>query len=404
MYSALTHLECTACGATWPADALQTVCPRCGKVLGARYDLVAAARTLTRAALRERPFTLWRYHEVLPVRDPAHVVTLAEGGTPLLPLRRYGAAIGLPGLLAKDEGRNPTGSFKARGLSVAVSRARELGARALAAPSTGNAGLALAAYAARAGLAAHVFLPREASPVLQGECLAYGAHLSLVDGLLTDAGRISRTMSRERGWFDVSTLREPYRVEGKKTMGYELAEQLGWAVPDAIVYPTGGGTGVVGLWKAFAELEALGFIGPARPRLISVQAAGCAPLVRAFASGEDRAAPWGAVTTAVPGLRAPATIGDYLILRILRASGGTAVTVTDEEMRAARRAVAREEGLYVSLESAATYAAAERLAARGYLRGDARVVALNTAGGAKQPDTPEAPPPLLDPGNLALDE
>src|SRR5919202_3451377 len=291
-YSYLTHLECTYCDARLAADELRTVCPECGKVLYPRYDLAAAGRAMTREALAARPFDLWRYHEVLPVRDPANAVSLGEGGTPLLPLPRFGARIGLPGLLAKDEGLNPTASFKSRGLCMAISRAKELGARAVAIPSAGNAAAAMAAYAARAGLAAYVFMPKDTPPTMPAECAAYGAHVYLVDGLINDCGAIVREHAGPRGWFDVSTLKEPYRVEGKKTMGYELAEQLGWTLPDVIVYPTGGGTGIVGVWKAFEELEALGLIGSKRPRMVSVQAEGCSPIVRAFESGQRFAEPW----------------------------------------------------------------------------------------------------------------
>ena len=386
-YSHLTHLECSACGATYSPDELHSLCRACGKVLYARYDLARAAETMTVAALGARPFSLWRYHEVLPVRDPAQVVSLHEGGTPLLPLPRYGAEIGLSRLLAKDEGRNPTASFKARGLSVAVSRAAELGVRAMAIPSTGNAASALAAYAARAGLEAHVFLADDAPPVMQAECAAYGAHVHLANGLLSEAGRRSRSESGERGWFDLSTLREPYRVEGKKTMGYEVAEQLGWELPDVIIYPTGGGTGILGLWKAFGELEAMGLVRGDWPRIVSVQAEGCAPIARAFAENADHARPWENVRTFAPGLRAPATIGDYLILQIVRESRGTVVTVGDDEMRETRHAVARAEGLDVSYESGATYAAARKLHATGFLQGDETVVVFNTASGLKQGGT-----------------
>lgn len=396
MYSFLTHLACTNCGETFSADELHNLCPRCGKVLAARYDLAGAAAAMTRAALRERPFTLWRYHEVLPIRDPANVITLDEGGTPLLPLHRYGGSIGLPGLLAKDEGRNPTCSFKARGLSVAVSRAKELGVDAVSIPSTGNAGAALAAYAARGGLEAYVFMARDAPAMVRAECAAYGAHAALVNGHLDDAGRVARERSSAQGWFDISTLREPYRIEGKKTMAYEIVEQLGWSVPDVILYPTGGGTGIIGMWQAFDEMETMGLIGAARPKIVSVQTEGCAPIVRAFAAGQSHAPAWTDVRTVVSGLRAPVTIGDYLILRIIRESGGTAVAVSDEEMLATMRAVGRMEGLFVSLESAATYVAAEKLLACGFLRGEERVVAFNTAAGVKHFDVLQPDLPVLD--------
>ncbi len=384
MYSSLTDLACTNCGETYSADTLQTVCPTCGKVLDARYDLARAAATMTREELAKRPFTLWRYHEVLPVRDPANVMTLGEGGTPLLPLCRYGAAIGVPNLLAKDEGRNPTCSFKARGLAVAISRAKELGVTTVTIPSAGNAAAALCAYAARAGMEAHVFMPADVPPMMQAECVAYGAQVTLVNGLLPEAGALSRREAHANGWFDLSTLREPYRVEGTKTMGYEIVEQLDWTVPEVILYPTGGGTGIIGMWKAFAEMETMGLIGSARPKMVSVQAEGCAPIARAFAAGWDDAPLWEAAETLAPGLRAPMTIGDYLILKAIHESGGTCVTVGDAEMVATMREVAALEGVYSSPEAAATYAAARILRDRGFLREDERVVAFATAAGLKQ--------------------
>src|SRR4029450_12695959 len=315
--SQLSHLECTACGRRQDADRLHTVCPACGKVLFARYDLDAVRRRLPREALRDRATTLWRYREVLPVRDAQAVVTLGEGMTPLLPASRLGAALGCSSLLVKEEGQNPTGSFKARGQAVAVSRAVELGARALAIPSAGNAGGAMAAYAARAGVPAYVFMPHDVPAAKAVECLLYGARRALVAGLIGDCARLVRQGIASRGWFDLSTLREPYRQEGKKTMGYELAEQLGWSVP-------GGGPGIVGMWKPFDEMEQLGWIDGRRPKMISVQAAGCAPIVRAFDAGERHAAPWADAHTVASGLRVPSAIGDYLVLDAIRASGGTA--------------------------------------------------------------------------------
>jgi threonine synthase len=398
MFSHLTHLACTACGETVPADGPHNLCPACGKVLEARYDLAAAAATMTRAELAHRPFDLWRYHEVLPVRDPTHVITLGEGGTPLLPLTRYGASIGLPNLRVKDEGRNPTASFKARGLCVAVSRAKELGLTGIVMPSAGNAASALCAYAARAGITAHVFMPRDTPQTMQAECIVYGAEVTLVNGLLHDAGVLARRAGQEHGWFDVSTLREPYRVEGKKTMGYEIVEQLDWRVPDIIFYPTGGGTGIIGMWKAFAEMEAMGLIGPRRPRMVVVQAEGCQPIARAFANGWDHAPLWENAQTRAPGLRAPVTIGDYLILAVLRASGGTCVTVSDAEMVETMAEVSRVEGFYSSPEGAATCVAARRLRAIGWLQGDESVVVFATAAGIKQTELVERRElPILDP-------
>jgi threonine synthase len=307
-------------------------------------------------------------------------------------------------LFAKDEGLNPTGSFKSRGLCMAVSRAKELGARAVAAPSAGNAASAMAAYAARAGLPAYVFMPEDTPPIMKGECAAYGAHVYLVKGLINDAGKIVRDNAAARGWFDVSTLKEPYRAEGKKTMGFELAEQFGWSLPDVIVYPTGGGTGIVGMWKAFAELEAMGFIGPERPRMVSVQSDGCAPIVRAFEAGERHAPLWEGAHTLAPGIRVPVAIGDYLILDAIRESGGTALTVGDDEILATTREVARLEGLYPSPEAAATFAAARKLAARGYFRAGERVVAFSTGAGLKHTDLLDLDLPVLDPSDPHLAE
>ena len=397
MQSYLTHLDCTFCGKTYSADELQTICPNCGKVLYARYDLEAAGRSMTKEALASRPFTMWRYREVLPVRDAANVVTLGEGGTPLLPMARFGGAIGLPRLLAKDEGGNPTGSFKARGMAMAISKAKELGARAVAAPSAGNAASAMSAYAARAGLAAYVFMPQDTPHIMKAECTAYGAHVYLVDGLINDAGKIVRENSAARGWFDVSTLKEPYRQEGKKTMGYEIAEQLGWTLPDAIIYPTGGGTGIVGMWKAFAEMEAMGLIGPQRPQMIAVQSDGCAPIVNAFRAGERHAPLFANAHTLAPGIRVPIAIGDYLILDAIRHSEGTAITVTDEEILAETLEVAKLEGLYPSPEAAATFVAARKLRADGTLRGDERVIAFSTGAGLKHTELIDLDLPILNP-------
>ena len=396
--SRLTHLECTACGRRQNADELHTTCPACGKVLYARYDLDAVRRALPRDALAGREPSLWRYRELLPVRDARHIVTLGEGMTPLLSAPRLGAALGCSALWVKDEGVNPTGSFKARGQAVAVSRALELGARTLAIPSAGNAGGAMAAYAARAGAPAQVFMPRDVPPANVAECVLYGAHLHLVAGLIGDCGRLVRQGVAAHGWFDLSTLREPYRQEGKKTMGYEIAEQLGWTLPDAIIYPTGGGTGIVGMWKAFEEMEQLGWIDGRRPKMISVQAAGCAPIVRAFEHGERNAEPWQDAHTAASGLRVPAAIGDYLMLDAIRASGGTALAVSDEAMIADMRALAVEEGISAAPEGAATLAALRLLLARGALRADERIVLFNTGAAWKYTELVPMPElPVLDP-------
>ncbi|HEV2357004.1 MAG TPA: threonine synthase, partial [bacterium] len=353
----LHHLECTACGATYSADELHTVCPACGKVLYPRYDLERARGELSRDALSGRPASMWRYHELMPVRDPANIVTLGEGMTPLLPMPGIRRKLGLRHVFCKEEGLNPTGSFKARGLSAAISRAMELGVRTIAMPSAGNAASAAAAYCARAHLDLYLVMPVDAPQTNKAECAAYGAHTYLIHGLITDAGRVLRQAGGGRGWFDMSTLREPYRVEGKKTLGYELAEQLDWRLPDVIIYPTGGGTGIVGMWKAFAEMEALGWIGPQRPRMIVVQAAGCAPMVRAYQEGKEKAEPWRDAQTIAAGLRVPEAIGDYLILRAVRESGGTAYSVTDGAILGDMRELAREDGVFACPEGAATYGA-----------------------------------------------
>lgn len=399
--SYLTHLECSNCGETYDADALHTVCPSCGKVLLARYDLERARQTLRREDLVGRVASLWRYAELLPIRDQRNVMSLGEGWTPLLPAQRLGAVLGCEGLLIKDEGLNPTGSFKARGMTVAVSRARELGVTRLAAPSAGNAACAMSAYAARGGLEANVFMPVDAPAMNHALCVAYGARLFLVNGLISDCGRIVRDLGPDRGWFDASTLREPYRAEGKKTMGYELAEQLGWRLPDVIVYPTGGGTGIVGMWKAFDEMEQMGWIGKERPRMISVQASGCAPIVRAYETGANHAEPWANAATVAGGLRVPSAIGDYLILQAIRESGGTAVAVPDEEILAEMAEIARLEGMFVSTEAAATVAGLRHLLASGAVDPRSEIVLFITGSGLLNADVVSVNRPVLDPNDLA---
>lgn len=383
--SYLTHLECSMCGRPHDADRPQTTCSECGRPLLARYDLKAAGQRSQRRLLRQEP-TMWRYRALLPVQDQAAVVSLGEGCTPLLHARRLGAELGLPHLYIKDESLNPTGSFKARGLAVAISRAVELGLTELAIPSAGNAAGATAAYAARAGLRAHVFMPRDVPAPFLAECRTLGAEVTLVDGLITDCGRIARQAAQEHGWFDLSTLREPYRLEGKKTMGYELAQQFGWTLPDVIVYPTGGGTGLIGMWKAFAEMAELGWIGSQRPRMVAVQSTGCAPIVRAFHAGEDLAAPWEQAQTVAAGLRVPAAIGDFLMLRVLRDSGGTAVAVPDQALLQAQKRMSSLEGVFACPEGGATLAALETLLARGWVSGNEHVVLFNTGSGLKYAD------------------
>ncbi len=386
MKSFLDHLECTHCGKTYSAQELHTTCPACGKVLFARYDLAAARAQLTPDLARRRPGNMWRWFEVMPVRDEANVVTLGEGATPLLPAPNLGRAFGATRLYIKEEGLNPTGSFKARGLSAAVSKAKELGVKAIGMPSAGNAGSALAAYGARAGMSIYVFIPQDTPGVIQREGFVYGAHVYLVKGLISDAGKIVREQAGAHGWFDVSTLKEPYRAEGKKTMGYELAEHLNWELPDAILYPTGGGTGIVGMCKAFDEMEQLGWIGVRRPKMISVQAEGCAPIVRAFHAGQRHAEPWENAHTLAPGIRVPAAIADYLMLDALRATGGTGVTVSDREIMSAVYEMARLEGIFAAPEGAATFAGYKKLIESGFLKPEETVVLFNTGTGLKTPE------------------
>ena len=381
------HLECSVpCGAgPFDTGQIHHLCV-CGRPLLARYDWDRIGRTWSRDALAGAARSMWRYSPALPIAAGVTPVSLGEGWTPLFPARRLGADLGLAELYVKDEALNPTNSFKARGMSAAVTRARDLGATTLAVPSAGNAACALAAYAASAGLTARVFMPRDVKTPFISECRLHGADVTLVDGLITDAGRIAAEQGRPLGWYDVSTLKEPFRVEGKKTMGYEIAEQLGWSWPDWILYPTGGGTGIVGIWKACEELERLGWVTGPRPRLVCVQAEGCAPMVRAFGQGDDTAAPWTDATTIADGLRVPAAVGDMLVLRALRESGGDALTVTDAEMVAGMRELGRREGIGAAPEGGATLAALRHLLDRGTIARDDRVVLLNTGGALKYLD------------------
>lgn len=389
--SFLSRLECTNCGLHHDADQLQTVCTACGKVLFGHYDLAGVRAAITPAAFAGRRWDMWRYAELLPIRDAANVVSLGEGVTPLVSVRKAARAqLGLePGeLQIKEEGQNPTASFKARGLSAAISRAKELGATRVALPSAGNAGAAAAAYAAAGGLSCHVAMPRDVPELNRVEAEVYGAEVMLVDGLISDAGRLIREQAPSKGWFDVSTLREPYRQEGKKTMGIELAEQGGWGdacLPDVVVYPTGGGTGIVGMRKAWDELEALGWIGPHRPKFVVVQSAGCAPIVRAFERGERFAEPWQNAQTIAAGLRVPSAIGDYLILDAVRDTGGTALAVSEAAIRSAQIEMGRLAGVWAAPEAAATWAAARELRRSGWLSGSERVVLFCTGMGLKYP-------------------
>jgi len=380
----VTHLECSLTGERYPADTLQTL-SRAGRPLLVRYDLDGVRRTLTREVLAARPQTLWRYRELLPVRRAENVVSLGEVVTPLIPLPRIADRLGGGEILVKDEGRLPTGSFKARGLALAVSMAKELGITTMAMPTNGNAGAAMAAYCSRSGIKSYVFCPDDTPEVNIREIAMQGAEVFLVDGLIDDCGKLVSEGERSVGWFNCSTLREPYRIEGKKTMGLELAEQLGWELPDVIFYPTGGGTGIIGMWKAFAELETIGGIGPKRPRMVVVQAVGCAPMVKAWQDGVEHAPRWENAHTFAAGIRVPQAIGDFLILRAVRESGGFATAVTDEAIAEAWGEVAAEEGLLLCPEGAATYAAYKDAVADGRVGPGERVVLFNCASGLKYP-------------------
>ena len=377
-----THLECTGTGTHVESEQLIGL-SAAGKPLFARYDLERIRDAFTPAAVARRRADLWRYEEVLPVRDRAFQIALGEGWTPLIDAPRLASRLGVRSVWVKEEGQNPTGSFKARGLCLAVSRAAELGARALALPSAGNAGSAAAAYGAAAGLPVHVVVPSDTPAPILEEMRALGADVQLLDGLISDCGRVVRQGVEEHGWFDLSTLKEPYRVEGKKTMGYELFEQLGGRLPDAIVYPTGGGTGLIGMWKAFDEMERLGWIGEERPKMFTVQAAGCAPMVRAWERGEEHAETWQGAATYASGLRVPGAVGDFLILRALRASGGGAIAVHDHEMDAWVRHIGGDTGIFAAPEGGATAAAVPRLLASGLMDADDEVVLFNTGSGLK---------------------
>ena len=379
----LTELVCGLCRQSHSKSQLQTVCRVCGRPLLAAYDLSAISRILSKDDLAGRGPSLWRYREILPLPLDEEPVTLSEGWTPLLPAHRFGKEIGLRKVWIKDEAQNPTGTFKARGMSVAVSMARHLGIKALAVPSAGNAAGALAAYAARAGIQAHLFMPNDTPRANIVECTAIGAHVTLVDGLITDCAREVAKRTETEGWFDLSTLKEPYRVEGKKTLGYEIAEQFHWQLPDVILYPTGGGTGLVGMWKAFNEMEQLGWISSKRPRMVAVQAAGCCPIVAAFASGERLAGLYPNASTIASGLRVPKAIGDFLILDAIHQSRGTALAISDSEMIRAVGNVGASEGLFVAPESAACCAAAEKLAKSGWIQPEETTVIFSTGTGIK---------------------
>jgi threonine synthase len=379
-----THLECSLCKQRYPANEVANLCA-CGGPLLVRFDLEILRHRWPRRSVAGGPPSMWRYAPILPPADNA-IVTLGEGWTPLVHARRLGARLGAHELWVKDDGLNPTGSFKARGLSCAVSMCAELGIKKVAIPSAGNAASAMAAYAAAAGIEAHIFMPADVPQANFLDCKAYGASVTLVDGLIGDCARMVAERGPAEGWFDVSTLKEPYRIEGKKTMGYEVAEQMGWEMPDAIFYPTGGGVGMIGMWKAFSEMEKLGWIGSRRPKMIAVQAEGCAPIVRAFEENEPRSRFFENPHTVAAGLRVPKPLGDFLVLQAVRESGGTAVAVSDDAMMAAGTQLAADEGVYAAPEGAACVAALRKLLASGFLKSSDRIVLYNTGTGLKYPE------------------
>jgi threonine synthase len=393
-FSTLDHLECPRCRATYDPTRLHGLCPECGSPLLARYDLSQVS--VTPGDIAGRAPDLWRYHELLPVSGPQHVVTLGEGLTPLLPAPRLGAELGIDRLLIKDEGLLPTASFKARGAAVGVARARELGVRALAMPTNGNAGAAWATYAARAGLRMAVVMPVSAPSITRAEVVAAGGELTLVDGLISDAGKlVGAAVTATEGWFDAGTLKEPYRIEGKKTMGFEIAEQLGWRMPDVIIYPTGGGVGLIGIYKALTELVELGWVTGPLPRLVSVQSTGCAPIVRAFEAGARESAMWEDAKTVAFGITVPKALGDFLVLDAIYATGGTAVAVDDADLLADVRVAGHLEGMFLCPEGAATVTAARRLRSTGWIGDTDEVVLLNTGAGVLYPDTVPVGAPVI---------
>ncbi len=395
--SKMTHLVCSKCGTRHDADVVQTVCSKCGKPLFPKYDLEAAKETLSKRELVARVASMWRYREILPIRRPENIVTLGEGWTPLTSTPKLGESLGLRNLMVKDEGIIPTGSFKARGLSAAISRAKELGIKRVALPSAGNAAGAMSAYGARAGMQVYCFMPEDAPKVNAVESDVVGAKVVFVKGLISDAGKLVKDGTSEMGWFSVATLGEPYRVEGKKTMGLEVVEQLDWKLPDVIIYPTGGGTGIIGMWKVFDELEEMGWIGSERPRMISVQAEGCSPIVKAYNEGKEESEFFQNANTVAAGLRVPKALGDFLILRAVRDSDGEAIAVSDEQLMADVRLISKLEGIFACPEGAATISALRKMVEDGHVDRDERVVLFNTGSGLKYTDLFTVNAPVADP-------
>ena len=380
------HLECSRCKTTYSKDGIYNLCEKCQNPLLARYDLEKARGILRKEKFWRRHPNMWRYWEMLPIENKQNIITLQEGFTPIFKANNLGRKYGLKGLFIKDESLNPTASFKARGMSAAISKAKELGIRKVAVPSAGNAGSALAAYAAKAGMESYVFFPKDIPVVYLAECKNLGAHITLVNGVINDAGKAMREMQAQEGYFDCSTLHEPYRIEGKKTMGFELAEQFRWKLPDVIIYPTGGGTGLIGMWKAFEEMEKLGWVDNKRPRMVAVQASGCAPIVKAFLEGKEKAEPWPNPATIATGLRVPSPIGDFLMLDILRKSHGAAIMVSDAEILEAAKELGSMEGIFAATEGAAAFAAIKRLQEKRLINNYERILMFNTGSGLKYAD------------------
>ncbi len=381
--SYFSHLECGYCDEIYEKNKIWNLCTKCGKPLLAHYDIDSAKSDFEKESLKDREETLWRYKEMLPVQDEKFRLSLGEGFTPLIKTERLSKNIGFENLFIKEEGVNPTNSFKARGLCMAISRAYELGVKEVSIPSAGNAAGAMSAYASLAGMKSFVFMPKDVPQPFISECKALGAEVTLIDGLITDCGKIAKEGVEKFGRFDVSTLKEPYRIEGKKTMGYEVAEQMNWELPDVIIYPTGGGTGLIGMWKAFDEMEKLGWINSKRPRMVTVQSTGCAPMVRAFNENTEFAEPWQNAKTVADGLRVPAAVGDFLILRALRESNGTAVQVTDEELMEGANLIGRTEGIFVSPEGGASLSAFKKLREQNWIIEGEKVILFNTGSGHK---------------------